>query len=93
MDFLMLLMLFFIFSFLSFLKKQFSFIMLLLSLEMMMMIMYFIIIFIMKDLSLESFFSLVFLAMGVCEGALGLTLLIVMSHFNSSDKIMTYFNF
>nr|WDE75831.1 NADH dehydrogenase subunit 4L [Monochamus sartor urussovii] len=62
----------------------------LLSLEFIMMSLYFNILIYLSELSYEYFFSMIFLTMSVCEGALGLAMLVLMIRVHGNDYILTF---
>ncbi|YP_659521.1 NADH dehydrogenase subunit 4L (mitochondrion) [Anoplophora glabripennis] len=61
-----------------------------LSLEFIMISLYFNILIYLSYLSYEFFFSMIFLTMSVCEGALGLSVLVLMIRTHGNDYIMTF---
>nr|APX39793.1 NADH dehydrogenase subunit 4L [Pachybrachis sp. ReAss_5] len=61
----------------------------LLSLEFLVITLYFGLFMILGYYSYEYFFSLIFLVMSVCEGALGLSILVMMIRSSGNDYILT----
>nr|ALO77056.1 NADH deshydrogenase subunit 4L [Brentidae sp. GENSP01] len=61
----------------------------LLSLEFMMLSLYLIMYFYFSFLTFEYFFSMVYLTMSVCEGALGLSVLVLMIRTYGNDHIIS----
>nr|AML25545.1 NADH dehydrogenase subunit 4L [Staphylinidae sp. BMNH 1274704] len=90
----MLMYLFMIFSFMYFLGvltfclNRKHFLMMLLSLEFIVLSLYLNLFFYLLDFSNEYYFSMIFLTMSVCEGALGLSILVSMIRTHGND----YFN-
>nr|YP_010580965.1 NADH dehydrogenase subunit 4L [Monochamus saltuarius]ASL05689.1 NADH dehydrogenase subunit 4L [Monochamus sutor]UZT27188.1 NADH dehydrogenase subunit 4L [Monochamus saltuarius] len=62
----------------------------LLSLEFIMVSLYFNILIYLSELSYEYFFSMIFLTMSVCEGALGLAMLVLMIRVHGNDYILSF---
>nr|YP_009050462.1 NADH dehydrogenase subunit 4L [Monochamus alternatus]YP_009913601.1 NADH dehydrogenase subunit 4L [Monochamus alternatus alternatus]AIG22816.1 NADH dehydrogenase subunit 4L [Monochamus alternatus]QLM01487.1 NADH dehydrogenase subunit 4L [Monochamus alternatus alternatus]QWM97281.1 NADH dehydrogenase subunit 4L [Monochamus alternatus] len=62
----------------------------LLSLEFIMVSLYFNILIYLSELSYEYFFSMIFLTMSVCEGALGLAMLVLMIRAHGNDYVLTF---
>uniref|UniRef100_UPI0030E3B9DF NADH dehydrogenase subunit 4L n=1 Tax=Monochamus guttulatus TaxID=2079363 RepID=UPI0030E3B9DF len=62
----------------------------LLSLEFIMVSLYFNILIYLAELNYEFFFSMIFLTMSVCEGALGLAMLVLMIRTHGNDYIMSF---
>nr|APX40638.1 NADH dehydrogenase subunit 4L [Colaspidema barbarum] len=71
-------------------SKRKHFLLMLLSLEMMVLALYFNIFLYLSNMNYEYFFSMIFLTMSVCEGALGLAVLILMIRTFGNDYIMTF---
>nr|APX39637.1 NADH dehydrogenase subunit 4L [Pachybrachis sp. ReAss_150]APX40703.1 NADH dehydrogenase subunit 4L [Pachybrachis suffrianii] len=61
----------------------------LLSLEFLVIALYFGLFMTLGNYSYEYFFSLIFLVMSVCEGALGLSILVMMIRSSGNDYILT----
>nr|ASL05728.1 NADH dehydrogenase subunit 4L [Agapanthia daurica] len=62
----------------------------LLSLEFIVVAVYFNLFIYFSQFSYEYFFSMIFLTMSVCEGALGLSLLVSMIRNHGNDYILTF---
>nr|ARH54035.1 NADH dehydrogenase subunit 4L [Tomoxia bucephala] len=74
---------------LSFSIKRKHLLLMLLSLEFLVLFM-FVIVFIYLGLSLEYFFSMVFLTFSVCEGALGLSILVSLVRTHGNDYYKSF---
>nr|YP_009051012.1 NADH dehydrogenase subunit 4L [Allantus luctifer]AIG61940.1 NADH dehydrogenase subunit 4L [Allantus luctifer] len=85
-DYLM--MLFFL-SFLSFCLNRNHLLMILLSLEFIVLMIYFMLIMYLSLFEMELFFSMMFLVFSVCEGVLGLSILILMVRMHGNDSFQT----
>nr|YP_010528158.1 NADH dehydrogenase subunit 4L [Abia zhui]UXW64299.1 NADH dehydrogenase subunit 4L [Abia zhui] len=59
--------------------------MILLSLEFIIMSLYFLLIIYLNLLNMDLYFSMFFLVFSVCEGVLGLSILVLMIRFNGND--------
>nr|YP_010547227.1 NADH dehydrogenase subunit 4L [Odontocimbex svenhedini]UYK52166.1 NADH dehydrogenase subunit 4L [Odontocimbex svenhedini] len=70
---------------LSFSMNRFHLLMVLLSLEFIVMSLFFLIIIYLNLNEMEMFFSMIFLTFSVCEGVLGLSILILMIRLNGND--------
>nr|QXJ79793.1 NADH dehydrogenase subunit 4L [Suinzona cyrtonoides] len=70
--------------------KHKHFLLMLLSLEIMVLSLYYNIFLYLSNMSYEYFFSMIFLTMSVCEGVLGLAVLILMIRTFGNDYIMTF---
>nr|YP_003097173.1 NADH dehydrogenase subunit 4L [Psacothea hilaris]ACR44362.1 NADH dehydrogenase subunit 4L [Psacothea hilaris] len=62
----------------------------LLSLEFIVVSLYFNMLIYLASLNYEYFFSMIFLTMSVCEGALGLSILVNMIRTHGNDYILTF---
>nr|AYQ19058.1 NADH dehydrogenase subunit 4L [Galerucinae sp. 1 ACP-2013] len=62
----------------------------LLSLEFLVVIIYFCIFLYLSMMNYEFFFSMIYLTMSVCEGVLGLAILILMVRMHGNDCVMTF---
>nr|WOC30368.1 NADH dehydrogenase subunit 4L [Eodorcadion gorbunovi] len=62
----------------------------LLSLEFIMISMYLNLLIYLSQLGYEFFFSMIFLTMSVCEGALGLAVLVLMIRTHGNDYILSF---
>nr|YP_010718952.1 NADH dehydrogenase subunit 4L [Nematus trochanteratus]YP_010718965.1 NADH dehydrogenase subunit 4L [Nematus hequensis]WDQ45598.1 NADH dehydrogenase subunit 4L [Nematus trochanteratus]WDQ45611.1 NADH dehydrogenase subunit 4L [Nematus hequensis] len=80
--------LFFIFFFIGLMSlcfKRFHLLMILLSMEFIVLVLYMLMIFYLNLFEVELFFSMMFLSFSVCEGVLGLSILIKMVRLNGND--------
>nr|YP_010483421.1 NADH dehydrogenase subunit 4l [Galerucella birmanica]UVV35481.1 NADH dehydrogenase subunit 4l [Galerucella birmanica] len=76
---------------LSFVLNRKHLLMMLLSLEFIVVSLYFFIIYMFKKHKLWMFFfQMIYLTMSVCEGALGLSMLILMVRMHGNDYITTF---
>nr|YP_010486371.1 NADH dehydrogenase subunit 4L [Pseudoechthistatus chiangshunani]UVW93776.1 NADH dehydrogenase subunit 4L [Pseudoechthistatus chiangshunani] len=73
-----------------FASKRKHLLIMLLSLEFIMISMYFNLLTYLSLLSYEFFFSMIFLTMSVCEGALGLAVLVLMIRTHGNDYILSF---
>nr|YP_009139863.1 NADH dehydrogenase subunit 4L [Galeruca daurica]AKG49885.1 NADH dehydrogenase subunit 4L [Galeruca daurica] len=64
--------------------------MMLLSLEFIVISLYFGMFFYLSNMTYEYFFSMIYLTMSVCEGVLGLSMLILMVRVHGNDYILTF---
>nr|APX40573.1 NADH dehydrogenase subunit 4L [Galeruca interrupta] len=64
--------------------------MMLLSLEFIVISLYFSMFLYLSNMTYEYFFSMIYLTMSVCEGALGLSMLILMVRVHGNDYILTF---
>nr|YP_010834390.1 NADH dehydrogenase subunit 4L [Luperomorpha xanthodera]WFQ81659.1 NADH dehydrogenase subunit 4L [Luperomorpha xanthodera] len=88
---LMYLLFFMFFSgMISFILNRKHFLMMLLSLEFMVIALYLNIFLYLSNMNYEYFFSMIFLVMSVCEGVLGLSLLILLVRVHGNDYILTF---
>nr|ALO70749.1 NADH deshydrogenase subunit 4L [Neobisnius villosulus] len=74
----------------SFCLKRKHFLLMLLSLEFIVLSLYFLLMLYLMDFSFEFYFSMIFLTMSVCEGALGLSLLVSMIRTHGNDYFQTF---
>nr|YP_010363320.1 NADH dehydrogenase subunit 4L [Cladiucha magnoliae]UNY39796.1 NADH dehydrogenase subunit 4L [Cladiucha magnoliae] len=79
-------LLMFFMSFMSLCMNRFHLLMILLSLEFIMLIIYFSLIMYLNFFMMELFFSMMFLVFSVCEGVLGLSILIIMVRVYGNDN-------
>nr|ALO77369.1 NADH deshydrogenase subunit 4L [Bruchinae sp. GENSP01] len=90
----MLMFIFLIFMFIvglmSFVLKREHLLLMLLSLEFLVVTLYLIFMFYLKMMDYEYFFSMIFLTMSVCEGTLGLSILVTMIRTHGNDNILTF---
>nr|APX39599.1 NADH dehydrogenase subunit 4L [Hydrothassa glabra] len=77
-------------SFIMFSSKRKHFLLMLLSLELMVISLFLNLIIYLSMIDYEMFFSMIFLTMSVCEGVLGLSVLILMIRTHGNDYIMTF---
>nr|YP_010373912.1 NADH dehydrogenase subunit 4L [Coomaniella copipes]UPI13480.1 NADH dehydrogenase subunit 4L [Coomaniella copipes] len=71
-------------------SKRKHLLLMLLSLEFVVLSLYFMIMIMMENYSYEFFFSMVFLTMSVCEGALGLSILVSMVRTHGNDYFQSF---
>nr|YP_009529000.1 NADH dehydrogenase subunit 4L [Aulacophora lewisii]ATC73090.1 NADH dehydrogenase subunit 4L [Aulacophora lewisii] len=85
-------MLFFMFlsGILSFSLNRKHLLLMLLSLEFIVIVLYLNIFIYLSMMNYEFFFSMIYLTMSVCEGALGLSILILMIRVHGNDYILTF---
>nr|QTH79117.1 NADH dehydrogenase subunit 4L [Empria sp.] len=81
-------MLFFL-GFLSFCYNRIHLLMILLSLEFLVLVIYLSLIIYLSIFEMELFFSMMFLVFSVCEGVLGLSILILMVRMHGNDYFQT----
>nr|ARH54217.1 NADH dehydrogenase subunit 4L [Crepidodera pluta] len=74
----------------SFIFNRKHFLLMLLSLEFIVISLYLNMFLYLSMMNYEFFFSMIFLTMSVCEGALGLSLLILMVRVCGNDFILTF---
>nr|AYW52384.1 NADH dehydrogenase subunit 4L [Staphylininae sp. 1 ACP-2013] len=74
----------------SFSLKRKHFLLMLLSLEFIILSLYFNMMLYMSMFNYEFYFSMVFLTMSVCEGALGLSLLVSIIRTHGNDYFQTF---
>nr|YP_009441925.1 NADH dehydrogenase subunit 4L [Dryocoetes autographus]AOY40133.1 NADH dehydrogenase subunit 4L [Dryocoetes autographus] len=72
--------------------KYKHFLLMLLSLEVMVLSIYMMMFFYFFQFQSEEFINMIYLAMSVCEGALGLTLLVVLIRTHGMDMILMFDN-
>nr|QTH79130.1 NADH dehydrogenase subunit 4L [Hemathlophorus sp.] len=80
------LMLLFFMSFISFCLNRSHLLMMLLSLEFIILIIYFMLIIYLMMFEVELYFSMMFLVFSVCEGVLGLSILILIVRLHGNDS-------
>nr|UYK52153.1 NADH dehydrogenase subunit 4L [Zaraea sp. CSCS-Hym-MC0131] len=85
MNLLMLIYFIFFIGIFSLAINRFHLLMILLSLEFIITSLYFLLIIYLNLLSLNLYFSMFFLVFSVCEGVLGLSILVLMIRFNGND--------
>nr|UYB77584.1 NADH dehydrogenase subunit 4L [Philonthus lomatus] len=74
----------------SFCLKRKHFLLMLLSLEFIILSLYFSLMLYLSFFSYEFYFSMIFLTMSVCEGALGLSLLVSIIRTHGNDYFQTF---
>nr|APX39528.1 NADH dehydrogenase subunit 4L [Oulema melanopus] len=80
----------FMVTMLVFLINRNHFLMMLLSLEMIVVILYFILYIYFYSMFNELFFLMIYLTMSVCEGVLGLSILVSMVRVHGNDYVMSF---
>nr|WDY84688.1 NADH dehydrogenase subunit 4L [Gilpinia sp. 1 GYN-2022c] len=85
MEFYYLLYIMFLISFLSLSLNRFHLLMFLLSIEFIILMLYFMFILFLNMFLMELYFIMVFLIFAVCEGVLGLSILIYMIRLHGND--------
>nr|YP_009732545.1 NADH dehydrogenase subunit 4L [Trachys auricollis]QHS71068.1 NADH dehydrogenase subunit 4L [Trachys auricollis] len=75
---------------LVFCSKRKHFLLMLLSLEFMVLSLYYFLLVVLSFYMKEVFFSMVFLTMSVCEGALGLSILVSLIRTHSNDYFQSF---
>nr|YP_009939496.1 NADH dehydrogenase subunit 4L [Chrysomela vigintipunctata]QNV48737.1 NADH dehydrogenase subunit 4L [Chrysomela vigintipunctata] len=80
----------FICGLIIFSSKRKHFLLMLLSLEFMIVSLFLNLLIYLSIMNYEYFFSMIFLTMSVCEGALGLSILILMIRTHGNDYIMSF---
>nr|ALO76418.1 NADH deshydrogenase subunit 4L [Temnoscheila virescens] len=80
----------FVFGSLSFALKRKHLLLMLLSLEFIMLSLFFGLFMYLSEMSYELYFSMLFISFGVCEGALGLSLLVSMIRTHGNDYVQTF---
>nr|AHA41543.1 NADH dehydrogenase subunit 4L [Diabrotica virgifera virgifera] len=88
MYFLLLVM--FLSGIISFILNRKHLLLMLLSLEFIVIALYIQFFFYLSNMNYEYFFSMIFLTMSVCEGSLGLAILIMMVRVYGNDYILTF---
>nr|ATN23526.1 NADH dehydrogenase subunit 4L [Neolema sp. EMHAU-15071012] len=87
-DFCLLFM--FTLTLLVFLVHRNHFLLMLLSLEMMVLILYYFLYLYLYSMLNELFFLMIFLTMSVCEGVLGLSILVSLIRVHGNDCLMSF---
>nr|QNG56232.1 NADH dehydrogenase subunit 4L [Platisus bicolor] len=87
---LMLLSFLFITGLIVFSSKRKHLLLMLLSLEFLVLILFLNLMYFLVCMNYEYFFSMIFLTMSVCEGALGLSIMVSMIRTYGNDYIMTF---
>nr|YP_009469674.1 NADH dehydrogenase subunit 4L [Dermestes maculatus]AVE15405.1 NADH dehydrogenase subunit 4L [Dermestes maculatus] len=80
----------FICGLMSFCINRKHLLMMLLSLEFVVLSLFIIMFIFLSFLSFESYFSLIFLSMSVCEGALGLSILVSLIRTHGNDNFQSF---
>lgn len=78
------------FSILLFTLKRKHFLIILLSLEISVVALYLGLFFSLRGIDYQLFFSMVFLTISVCEGALGLSLIVLLNRVYRNDLILSF---
>nr|YP_009757482.1 NADH dehydrogenase subunit 4L [Bruchidius uberatus]QIM59429.1 NADH dehydrogenase subunit 4L [Bruchidius uberatus] len=86
----MLLIFIFMVGLISFILKREHLLLMLLSLEFIVISIYLILISYLMNISYECFFNMIYLTMSVCEGVLGLSILVSMIRVHGNDNILTF---
>nr|APX40937.1 NADH dehydrogenase subunit 4L [Apteropeda orbiculata] len=76
----------------SFLSNRKHLLLMLLSLEFISVVLYLGMYMFFVNMNYEYFFSMIFLTMSVCEGALGLSILIMMVRLYGNDYLLSFSN-
>nr|AML26168.1 NADH dehydrogenase subunit 4L [Scolytinae sp. BMNH 1274286] len=76
----------------SYILSNKHFLLMLISLESMVLSIYMLMFFYFTQFGSESFINMIYLSMSVCEGALGLTLLVVLIRTHGMDMISVFDN-
>nr|AOY39678.1 NADH dehydrogenase subunit 4L [Scolytinae sp. BMNH 1040080] len=76
----------------SYILSNKHFLLMLISLESMVLSVYMLMFFYFVQFSSESFVNMIYLSMSVCEGALGLTLLVVLIRTHGMDMVSVFDN-
>nr|AML25817.1 NADH dehydrogenase subunit 4L [Scolytinae sp. BMNH 1274288] len=76
----------------SYILSNKHFLLMLISLESMVLSIYMLMFFYFTQFGSESFVNMIYLSMSVCEGALGLTLLVVLIRTHGMDMISVFDN-
>nr|QID48467.1 NADH dehydrogenase subunit 4L [Systolederus spicupennis] len=84
-------MLFFFSGFYVFLSVRKHLLLILLSLEYMVLSLFFLIYFVFSLYGLMNFFMIIYLVFSVCEGVLGLAILVSMIRFSGNDYVFSSF--
>nr|YP_010533746.1 NADH dehydrogenase subunit 4L [Sabethes tarsopus]UXX46897.1 NADH dehydrogenase subunit 4L [Sabethes tarsopus] len=80
----------FIFSCLTFMSSRKHLLCTLLSLESMVLILFSVLLLYLNFMKFESYFSMFFLSFGVCEGVLGLSILVSMIRTHGNDYFQSF---
>nr|QNG56323.1 NADH dehydrogenase subunit 4L [Palaestes scutellaris] len=80
----------FISGLIVFVSKRKHLLLMLLSLEFLVLVLFLNLFYFLVYLDYESFFSMIFLTMSVCEGVLGLSIMVNMIRTHGNDYIMTF---
>nr|AOY40055.1 NADH dehydrogenase subunit 4L [Scolytinae sp. BMNH 1040341] len=76
----------------SYILSNKHFLLMLISLEAMVLSIYMLLFFYFVQFGAESFVNMIYLSMSVCEGALGLTLLVVLIRTHGMDMVSVFDN-
>nr|YP_010411491.1 NADH dehydrogenase subunit 4L [Callirhopalus sedakowii]URN73822.1 NADH dehydrogenase subunit 4L [Callirhopalus sedakowii] len=77
-------------SILVFVSKRQHLLLMLLSLECSVVSLYLGLFYILSSMNYEYFFSMIYLTMSVCEGALGLAMLVLMIRVHGNDFVLSF---
>nr|YP_009689613.1 NADH dehydrogenase subunit 4L [Coquillettidia chrysonotum]QEE94290.1 NADH dehydrogenase subunit 4L [Coquillettidia chrysonotum] len=83
-------MIMFLIGVLMFIKNHKHFLCMLLSLEFMVLMLFMMILFYLNYMNYESYFSMFFLVFCVCEGVLGLSILVLMIRTHGNDYFQSF---
>nr|YP_009442029.1 NADH dehydrogenase subunit 4L [Cyclorhipidion bodoanus]AOY40250.1 NADH dehydrogenase subunit 4L [Cyclorhipidion bodoanus] len=76
----------------SYVLSNKHFLLMLISLEALVLSIYMLMFFYFEQFSAESFMNMIYLSLSVCEGALGLTLLVVLIRTHGTDMVLMFDN-
>nr|YP_009441847.1 NADH dehydrogenase subunit 4L [Ips sexdentatus]AOY39600.1 NADH dehydrogenase subunit 4L [Ips sexdentatus] len=82
--------LFFVSGLVVYSTKYNHFLIMLLTLEVVVVSIFLFIFYFCSSFSMEVFMSIIYMALSVCEGALGLSLLVLITRVYGSDSVMTF---
>nr|YP_009441886.1 NADH dehydrogenase subunit 4L [Xylosandrus crassiusculus]AOY40081.1 NADH dehydrogenase subunit 4L [Xylosandrus crassiusculus] len=82
----------FISGLISYILSNKHFLLMLISLEAMVLSIYMLMFLYFVQFSSESFINMIYLSLSVCEGALGLTLLVILIRTHGVDMVMVFDN-
>nr|QLA74166.1 NADH dehydrogenase subunit 4L [Leptomias sp. DX-2020] len=88
--YLLIFMLMYFSSILVFVSKRKHLLLMLLGLEFSVVSLYVGLFFMLSSMDYEFFYAMVYLTMSVCEGALGLSLLVLMIRVHGNDYVLTF---
>nr|YP_010411426.1 NADH dehydrogenase subunit 4L [Coraebus cloueti]URN73072.1 NADH dehydrogenase subunit 4L [Coraebus cloueti] len=73
-----------------FVSKRKHFLVMLMSLEFVVLALFFLIMISCQSMSYENYFSMIYMTMSVCEGALGLSILVMMVRTHGNDYFQSF---